>query len=103
MITLNGEQREILEASTVADLLRHLGVKPEQVAVELNRELVPRSRHAATTIASGDVLEVVTLVGGGAPTTTTLTAGEVEPLTIGTHTIRSRLLVGTGNYATLDL
>jgi thiazole synthase len=45
------------------------------------------------------VLEVVTLVGGGAPAT----VGEGDPLTIGTHTIRSRLLVGTGKYATLEL
>jgi thiazole synthase len=99
MITLNGERREFLGALTVADLLRQLGVKPEHVAVEVNRELVTRSRHAETTLAPGDVLEVVTLVGGGAPAT----VGEGDPLTIGTHTIRSRLLVGTGKYATLEL
>jgi thiazole synthase len=99
MITLNGERREFLGALTVADLLRQLGMKPEHVAVEVNRELVTRSRHAETTLAPGDVLEVVTLVGGGAPAT----VGEGDPLTIGTHTIRSRLLVGTGKYATLEL
>jgi thiazole synthase len=49
-------------------------------------------------IAHGDVLEVVTLVGGGAATTL-----ESEPLRIGTHVVGSRLFVGTGKYATLEL
>jgi thiazole synthase len=105
IITLNGERREFPEALTVADLLRQLGVRPEHVAVEVNRALVTRARHAETPVAPGDVLEVVTLVGGGAPATATATAtaGAIEPLAIGTHTIQSRLLVGTGKYATLEL
>jgi thiazole synthase len=97
-ITLNGERREVPELLTVAGLLRHLGVKPEHVAVEVNRDLVTRRRHDQTPITEGDVLEVVTLVGGGAPM-----AVEADSLTIGTHTFRSRLFVGTGKYATLEL
>ncbi|HMB08325.1 MAG TPA: sulfur carrier protein ThiS [Isosphaeraceae bacterium] len=97
-ITLNGERREVPEPLTVAGLLRHLGVKPEQVAVEVNRDLVARRRHDQTPIAEGDVLEVVTLVGGGAPV-----AIEADSLIIGTHTFRSRLFVGTGKYAALEL
>jgi thiazole synthase len=97
-ITLNGERREVPESLTVAGLLRHLGLKAEYVAVELNRGLVTRTRHEDTPIAAGDVLEVVTLVGGGAPLSI-----EAEPLTIGRHTFRSRLLVGTGKYTTLEL
>ncbi|MCA1685290.1 MAG: sulfur carrier protein ThiS, partial [Planctomycetia bacterium] len=98
IITLNGERREVPEALTVAGLLRHLGVRSEQVAVEVNRNLVGRKRHEETPVADGDVLEVVTLVGGGS-------VAEVEPelITIGTHTFRSRLFVGTGKYATLEL
>jgi thiazole synthase len=98
IITLNGERREVPGALTVAELLRHLGVKPEHVAVEVNRDLVTRTRHEQTPLAEGDELEVVTLVGGGAPV-----AAEPGPLTIGTHTFRSRLFVGTGKYATLEL
>ncbi len=100
IITLNGEQREVPEALTVAGLLRHLGVRPEQVAVEVNRDLVSRKRHDETTLAEGDVLEVVTLVGGGAGSVAEV---EPEPLAIGGHTFRSRLFVGTGKYATLEL
>ncbi len=97
-IILNGEPREVPDALTVAELLRHLGLKAEYVAVEQNRELVGRQRHAETPVRAGDELEVVTLVGGGAPK-----VDEPEPLTIGTHTFRSRLFVGTGKYRTLEL
>jgi thiazole synthase len=97
-IVVNGERREVPESLTVAGLLRYLGVKPEFVAVEVNRDLVPRARHDRTSLAPDDVLEVVTLVGGGAPEST-----ECEPLVIGPHSFRSRLLVGTGKYATLEL
>ena len=99
IITLNGETREVPESLTLASLLKHLGVRPDQVAVEVNRGLVTRKRHEETRIAPG-VLEVVTLVGGGAGS---LAEVEPEPLTIGSHTFRSRLFVGTGKYETLEL
>jgi thiamine biosynthesis protein ThiS len=47
-IVVNGERREVPESLTVAGLLRDLGVKPEYVAVEVNRDLVPRARHDRT-------------------------------------------------------
>lgn len=100
MITLNGEQREVPAPLTVAGLLRTLGLKPEHVAVEVNRNLVTRTRHDETAIAAGDVLEVVTLVGGGGGEPASLDAA---PLRIGTHTVQSRLFVGTGKYTTLEL
>jgi thiazole synthase len=99
-ITLNGEPREVPGPTTVAALLSLLELKPRQVAVELNGGLIPRDRHGETAVEPGDVLEVVTLVGGGSPA---VDAVELEPLVIGTHTLRSRLLVGTGKYETLEL
>jgi thiamine biosynthesis protein ThiS len=65
MVELNGEHREVREGISVADLILELELQPEQVAVELNRTLVRRSMHRETVVRSGDVLEVVTLVGGG--------------------------------------
>jgi thiazole synthase len=97
-ITLNGERHDLPGVLSVMELLKHLGLKPEHVAVEVNKELVARARHSETLIAHGDVLEVVTLVGGGAPS-----AIESEALTVGTHRIASRLFVGTGKYCTLEL
>lgn len=100
-ITLNGVQREVPEPITVAGLLGLLEVKPEHVAVERNRDLVPRSRHSESTIEAGDEVEVVTLVGGGSVEASEM----IEPATlqIGPHQFRSRLLVGTGKYSTLEL
>jgi len=64
-ITVNGEAREVPEGATVAALLDALSVGRQGVAVEVNRELVPRSLQPGRTLASGDAVEIVTLVGGG--------------------------------------
>jgi thiamine biosynthesis protein ThiS len=64
-ITVNGNPCELEGPSTVADLLRQLQLNPQQVAVEVNLELVPRQRHAEHQLSAGDRLEIVTLVGGG--------------------------------------
>jgi thiazole synthase len=77
----------------VADLLRHLGMEGRRVAVEVNGEVVPRDRHADRRLSAEDRVEVVAFVGGGDP------AFEDGPLRIGRHAFRSRLLLGTGKYA----
>jgi thiamine biosynthesis protein ThiS len=64
-IHVNGQPRAIVAGSTVAMLLQSLELDPRMLAVERNLELVPRGQHAATPLAAGDRLEVVTLVGGG--------------------------------------
>lgn len=63
-LVLNGEEREV-EAATVADLVDRLGLAGQAVAVELNRQVVPKRQHAQTRLSEGDRVEVVTLVGGG--------------------------------------
>ena len=64
-VTVNGDARTLPEGTTVADLLARLEVRLDLVAVERNGEIVPKARHAATTLDDGDALEVVTFVGGG--------------------------------------
>lgn len=64
-IFVNGEPREAAACSTLATLLEQLKLKSRYVAVERNRELVPRARHAECALEEGDRLEIVTLVGGG--------------------------------------
>lgn len=64
-ITFNGEAREIAPQTSVATLLSQLEMIPRYVAVEVNLQLVPRSKHAEHILNDGDQLEVVTLVGGG--------------------------------------
>lgn len=64
-IQLNGEQKEITNVRTVADLLDSLGIGRERVAVEINLDIVPRARHAEHAINDGDRIEIVQFVGGG--------------------------------------
>ncbi len=64
-ITVNGERRKLSQALSVAELLEQFGLADKYVAVEINREVIPRARHAEHRLATGDQVEIVTLVGGG--------------------------------------
>lgn len=64
-LTINGEERAFVSLTTLADLVAQLGMKTDRVAVELNRELVPRDRWPATHLSDHDRLEIVHFVGGG--------------------------------------
>ena len=63
-IIVNGEKREF-PVTRVDELLAALGLAGQAVAVELNEAVVPKKLHAETALNDGDVLELVTLVGGG--------------------------------------
>jgi thiamine biosynthesis protein ThiS len=63
-LTINGEEREYT-ASTLDALIEELGMKGDRVAVELNREIVPRGNWSASKLKDGDRLEIVHFVGGG--------------------------------------
>ena len=64
-VRVNGEERELPEGATVATLLGDLGIGTPRVAVERNREIVPKAEYASTALQPGDALEVVEFVGGG--------------------------------------
>jgi thiamine biosynthesis protein ThiS len=64
-VRINGEERQFESGSTVEDLLTQLKVKRDRLAVERNREIVPRDSYANAVLQEGDVLEIVSLVGGG--------------------------------------
>ena len=64
-LIINGEDRQFDSSLTIAALLDRLGMKPDRVAVELNRVLVPRERWSATQLGDDDKLEIVHFVGGG--------------------------------------
>jgi sulfur carrier protein len=64
-IQLNGQPTDIPEDSSVATLLEHAGLAQRRVAVEVNREVVPRSRHPGHRLAEGDRVEIVHALGGG--------------------------------------
>ena len=64
-VTVNGERLSVPAGASIADLLQRLGVATPRVAVERNRDIVPKAEYSATTLTEGDVFEVVELVGGG--------------------------------------
>ena len=64
-ITVNGTPRRVPPATTVAALIAELGLAGRRVAVEINREIVPRSAHPDHRLRAGDRLEIIHAVGGG--------------------------------------
>jgi thiazole synthase len=98
-ILVNGAPREIAAGPpepTIARLLRDAGLEGKRVAVEVNGDVVPRAEHGTRRLREGDRVEMVTFVGGGE-------VRDEDVLRLGAHVFHSRLLVGTGKYATNPL
>lgn len=64
-VVVNGSPQRFMAPLNVAGLLAERGLAGKRVAVERNGEIVPKSRHAETTLAAGDRIEIVVAVGGG--------------------------------------
>ena len=64
-VRVNGADLELPEGASVASVLERLEISMPRVAVERNREIVPKAEYATTPLLPGDVLEVVEFVGGG--------------------------------------
>ena len=64
-VRVNAEIRDVAEGITVDQLIRDLGGVKGPVAVELNREILPKAMYAEMKLSDGDQLEIVTFVGGG--------------------------------------
>ncbi len=64
-LVINGEEQSFADGLSLSALVETLGMKPDRVAVELNRDIVPRDRWPSTLLHQGDRLEIVHFVGGG--------------------------------------
>jgi thiamine biosynthesis protein ThiS len=64
-LQINGEEREFDAPLFLSALVAKLGMKPDHVAVELNRDIVSREKWPEISLAEGDCLEIVQFVGGG--------------------------------------
>src|SRR5437773_1222835 len=64
-IRLNGVMKTLPGALSVEELVDQLGYDRRRIAVEVNEEVVPRTRHSEHHLQTGDAVEIVTLVGGG--------------------------------------
>jgi sulfur carrier protein len=65
LVTVNGASKEVPEGLSVRGLLEHLALTSGPVAVEVNRAIVPRTKHASHVVNDGDAIEIVHFVGGG--------------------------------------
>ncbi len=65
-ITINGEERQVPSGLNIRNLVEHLRLDAERVAVELNRVLVRKGQWEETAVEAGAAVEIVTFVGGGA-------------------------------------
>jgi thiazole synthase len=103
-LTVNGELRNAEPGATVATLLRSMGVDPARVAVERNRDVVPRTTWAEAGLADGDKIEIVAFIGGGSGggSEPAPPAADDDLLVLGGRKFKSRLLIGTGKYRTLE-
>lgn len=64
-IIVNGQEKNLLNPITIEGLLDEMGLRERRVAVEVNREIVPRSRHGEFKLKDSDRVEVVFAIGGG--------------------------------------
>jgi sulfur carrier protein len=64
-ISVNGESRQVPDGATAAQLVELLGLTGRRLAMEVNGEILPRSRHADHSLDPGDRVEIVHAVGGG--------------------------------------
>jgi sulfur carrier protein len=64
-VLVNGTPRTLAEGTTIRRLLEVLKLPTRGIAVEVNQEIVPGSKHAERELKDGDRLEIVSLVGGG--------------------------------------
>ena len=64
-ISLNGEPYQVEGDARLPALIERLKMRPQRIAVEINRRIVPKSEYAATILAAGDEVEIINFVGGG--------------------------------------
>ena len=64
-IQVNGTDRSLEKGTTVSALIRMLELTECKIAIEINREIVPQSRHEQTQLCDGDRVEIIEAIGGG--------------------------------------
>ena len=94
-VTLNGKPRMVEDGVSLLELLKELDVAPSRVVIEHNREIRRKDDFAKTVVHAGDELELVYFVGGGSSAN--------DAFIVGGRTLRSRLIHGTGKYASNEV
>jgi len=95
-VRLNGKPRVVPAGLSLLELLQSLDVQPSRVVVEHNREIRRKEDFKTAKVRDGDELELVYFVGGGSP-------ADDDPFIVGGRPLRSRLIHGTGKYASNEV
>ena len=102
-ITLNGKATELEKTMTITELLGHTGHKTTYVAVEINEVIIPRENFETHQVKEGDIVEIVTFMGGGSQEyQKEAESAKEDTWNLGGHTFSSRFILGSGKYS-LDL
>ena len=92
IVYINGETREYADKSSVADVIRDMGLTGKKIAIELNKEILPFQQYDSQMLQAEDRLEIVHAIGGG----------QADSFVLAGVTYYSRLLVGTGKYKDME-
>ena len=65
MIQINGNAKERYDGKTLEDVLAGEGYEKSRIAMEVNEEIIPKAKYGEVTLKDGDVVEIVSFVGGG--------------------------------------
>lgn len=90
MVQVNGKAED-MSGKSIAECLTAFGYRKEQVAIELNETIIPKTNLESVILQDGDILEIVSFVGGGSGTSDTFVLGEKE--------FSSRFILGSGKYS----
>ena len=64
-ITLNGDELELKDSASVEDLIIYLSLTEKRLAVEVNQNIISKSRHSETLLSANDTVEIIHAIGGG--------------------------------------
>lgn len=64
-LMINGRTEQVPDGITAAQLVEHLDLVGQRLAMEVNREIIPRGSFATYHLQAGDVVEIVRAIGGG--------------------------------------
>lgn len=64
-VKINGQEEQLPENMTIAEMVHHKGLTPEAVVIEHNENICPREHWSETTLSADDMIEIVSFVGGG--------------------------------------
>ena len=64
-ITVNGSRQDCPPDSNISALLERLDLQGKRIALEINKEIVPRSEYDSFALTEGDTVEIIQAIGGG--------------------------------------